>query len=569
MAENFLKTGEDYWSQYGNTTLHTNYNYFRRNIYFTKNIKSVMPTSILKLKNDVDKLTAKEQLLYNQFGTSNYEDFMKIIRKLMSGPDGKVISRFTNESLLKTVIHDIVQDVENHADVGKATLTLYIDSEDAEKKLREINKTLDSIFDAAEKGSKLSSKASMNKGSDGRVGLSFEANPQIMKVIINRLKSTQFHPSKLNTDILSKFIKDNELGEITFEKNGRKISNKQLSSEIKYRPFPWGYSNAEIREAWENPKTKQIVFQELKEAVLAIRNYILNNIGIDASPELKKALKETLDDVLPYPFNPSLHYNIFFVGANYRNGLLGAFGEFGTALLLNYLKTLGGASITTERAKVVGQSLGKQDVTFGGLGFQVKNYSIAESETEAYTRAKLEVRQHPAELAEYFDDKQSFVAFVVNYYFNENIQKSINGNSRQQMEDINEYLQKHYLGELMRLAINDVEQPVRDTVVFYSIGGKYLIPGSELLKFYLQQQDYTQIEMNYPSPTIQSGEVHRWEDEYWKKTSQNNGASVWEPKRKNLKTFEKMASNDISFIITMKKDFNLKQYAINNGETIK
>ena len=155
MAENLMRM-DDYWSQYGNTTLHTNYNYFRRNVYFTKSIKNIMPASIIKLSDDIERLQKSEIRLYRTFGVETYEDFMSIVRKLMVGSDGQIISRFTNEALLQTVIKDITQDAENHANVGKTELTLYIDAQDANKKFREINKMLDSMFDAADRGTKLS-----------------------------------------------------------------------------------------------------------------------------------------------------------------------------------------------------------------------------------------------------------------------------------------------------------------------------------------------------------------------------------------------------------------------------
>lgn len=277
MAENLMNMNtRDYWGLYGNTTLHTNYNYFRENIYFTKNIKSVLPASFLKLSDDIDRLKNSEMKLYNTFGVSSYEDFMSIVRKLMAGPDGRVIARFTNEALLQTIIKDITRDAENHANVGKTELTLYINAKDANKKIKEINKMLDTIADASDKGSKLSSKTVIVNNSDGRIGLSFKVNPQIMKVIINRLKSTRFHPSKLNSDMLSDYLEDTFLEEITFEKDGKALDRKELSSEIKYRPFPWGYRNSEIKKAWENPSTRYMVENELDKAVYTIREHIIN-----------------------------------------------------------------------------------------------------------------------------------------------------------------------------------------------------------------------------------------------------------------------------------------------------
>jgi hypothetical protein len=101
-----------------------------------------------------------------------------------------------------------------------------------------------------------------------------------------------------------------------------------------------------------------------------------------------------LDSVL------SSGYNLFFIGSNVRNGLLGAFGEFGTALLMNYLYLKTGGYLDESVAEVVGQNLGKQDVQiFDAFGIQVKNYSVNAGPNGVFTRSNIEVRQHPNEVA--------------------------------------------------------------------------------------------------------------------------------------------------------------------------
>ena len=71
---------DDYWSEYGNSTLHTNYNYFRRNIYFKQNLTKALPVSEEKIKNNIDALRAQETKLYSTFGKNNYHEFMELVR---------------------------------------------------------------------------------------------------------------------------------------------------------------------------------------------------------------------------------------------------------------------------------------------------------------------------------------------------------------------------------------------------------------------------------------------------------------------------------------------------------
>jgi hypothetical protein len=103
----------------------------------------------------------------------------------------------------------------------------------------------------------------------------------------------------------------------------------------------------------DNPKQ---TIAELEQAIKDIRAEIKQYFGGSGSAEFNQALETTLDSVL------SSGYNLFFIGSNVRNGLLGAFGEFGTALLMNYLYLKTGGRLDESIAEVVGQNLGKQDV---------------------------------------------------------------------------------------------------------------------------------------------------------------------------------------------------------------
>ena len=446
--------GDYYWSQYGNYTLHTNHDYFRRNVFF-KSVNKALHTDRMKVQNDQRNLADREKRFYQTFGQNDYDGFIKWARNLFTGPDGAVIARFSNEALLQSIIGDIARNAEKHQSVQKAKLTLLIDSEDANKKINEVSKTLSNF-------EKLSGKSDF-KSKDGKIEFEFEANPQIMKAIVNRLKQTQFHISSLNSEALASFIDKEDLGELVFSKDGKQLTNKELSQIIQYRPFPWGYRNSEIREGWKDGQFRPVIEAELTTAIKEIRQNIIS-MGSDGSPQMQQALRQTLDDTLPLPFDPEEHYNIFFVGANYRNGLLGAFGEFGTALLINYLKLVG-AGVSEKRAKIMGQDLGKRDVEYAGLGVQVKNYSLAQSDAGTYTRKKIEVNQHPNQLADYFSDRDSFLGFITNYHFNENIQKSASGNPRQTMNMVIDKLQDKYLAELLRIAVDDVnDDKVKDIV---------------------------------------------------------------------------------------------------------
>lgn len=538
-----------YWEKYGNTTLHTNYNYFRHNTLF-KDVSSALQVDTTKFDQDLARLQAQETRFYRMFGKQSYEEFKSWVQEFLKEGDAEIIARFSNESIRQNIIRDITNEAEKHQNLSKAKITLTINTIDADKKLREITKHLYSITD-------LSSKFEVSKKGE----LVFEADPRIMKAILNRFKQKNFHITNLSSELLSSYLEfeNVDLGGLSFSANGKQLSIKELSSLVKYRPFPWGYRNQEIQEAWKNSDNHTTIEKELNEAIKAIRNNI-EKLAAGGSKQMKQALQETLNDVVPSTFNADKYYNIFFVGANYKNGLLGAFGEFGTALLINYLKLQGATNITS-RAKVIGQELGKQDVSFEDFGVQVKNYSISQTETGAYTRKTIEVRQHPNELAQYFPDKQNFLGFMANYYFNENVQQSPYGNPRQTMDNVITKLQGEYLGELLRLAVDDLG--VTDTITFYEIGSRYLVPASALLCYYKETANSLKVFIkDPPKPQYTVGEVTKGENKYWRKAVNANGEILWEPTNDNSKLYRGLISKDISFVTEMKNEFDLRNYAL-------
>jgi hypothetical protein len=131
------------------------------------------------------------------FGYSDYQSFKKWVSSYLLGPDGRIIARFNNEGVRNNILSKIASEAEEHKNLSKAEITLMINTEDADKKLKEITKVL----------------RSLPKGiPDVRIGFEgeiiFQADPKIMKILLNRLKQTNFHISSYNSDLLSSYLKD-------------------------------------------------------------------------------------------------------------------------------------------------------------------------------------------------------------------------------------------------------------------------------------------------------------------------------------------------------------------------
>ena len=99
MIDEYKSMGQYYQSSYGNTTLHTNYHYFRFNA-FLKNAKDAMK-ELNSLSGGIEALEAKELAFYKKFGCNSYEEFMNFLRMMMNSDDGKL---FRLLLLLKLII---------------------------------------------------------------------------------------------------------------------------------------------------------------------------------------------------------------------------------------------------------------------------------------------------------------------------------------------------------------------------------------------------------------------------------------------------------------------------------
>jgi hypothetical protein len=70
---------------------------------------------------------------------------------------------------------------------------------------------------------------------------------------------------------------------ITIELGGSRVTASELSQVIKYRPYPWGYTMADIKKGMaENPKQ---TMAELDQAIRDIRAELKQYFGGSGSAE--------------------------------------------------------------------------------------------------------------------------------------------------------------------------------------------------------------------------------------------------------------------------------------------
>lgn len=225
--------------------------------------------------------------------------------------------------------------------------------------------------------------------------------------------------------------------------------------------------------------------------------------------------------------------------------IVGAFGEFQTYVLFQYISHLFGKKAQGQIADAFagGEQL-KADVQFfKGFGIQVKNYSGYGSELK-----ELKFNIHPNKLIQYPQINEwigsSFSEYIANYYFNKDINRAPFG-------EIIEGLKRAF-AEIASMGTAD---NVPDTVCLYNLGGGYLIPASDLLEqVYMQSYtlDDTQVSITSAFEGSTNKEFHkakgknRDKDEpdfltYWEKNG--NG---WTPKPANEALYSQMLNSKIS-----------------------
>lgn len=523
-----------YWQEYGNSRLHTNYHYFRKSSFYADKNKTAS-IELMRVLDAQKKLEAKEKAFYRLFGCETFEEFLVFLRSLMNSPDGQVLKRFSNESILENIIKKLER--EHSKDLNTGIINITVNMEDS-KKLEQVLKNLSQI--------KIKSKDFIGK-MVGNFTLSMNFDVPSFKTLMDTYASKNFNRSSYNPDRLVDFLKQNQtelMKKFTFiNESGRQISIEEITQEFKYRPYPWGYTNTELKEIekYGDPLLKQ----QLIKAIEAIETEVLQ-LAHGGSSELMAAVKETLNNSV------RLDYNIFFVGANYRNGLIGAFGEFGTAVLFNYLRRKYGIYNDSVAEKIIGSELlGKTDVQIlGAFGVQVKNYATFDDGDIAYTFKDIESRQSPTQFAEYLDYsiggvdiKDTFLGFLANYFFNSTIKAKQTGT----FQDLKEFISQNLIAESFRLTTNNIE----DTVTFYNVNMAYFIPGSMILNHYLQLQDL-KVTITGPDPEYTSSVPSRGPNEFWR----YNSGKIWTPTEKNTLNH---VLNHVSIIATL-SGFSMTNY---------
>ena len=314
-----------------------------------------------------------------------------------------------------------------------------------------------------------------------------DAGIKAMKELLNKAQGKHFRTDSLGTDCLKTCLKhlivEKHLPEETQKEKIQAITKGFHTTKF-IGDSDLRYTLADIKD--ESKKA------DIDRATKKIKDFFYSSAGLNVasgSQDLKEAFKKTWKDNIT-----KVKYGIaFFLKGGTLTYLNGAFGEFQTALLSNYILQRTGAikdkTLASKISNTIGQTeQAKVDVTLlGNLGIQVKNYNpytynYNPIETNTTAESFLNKLGSNGQAISEDDEHQvvSLTSFLANYAFSQDYRAMAGKDTIPSVKEVEKSL-ANYAGELYNLSINDSEA-FSDTVLFYSFSGMYLVPASEILK---------------------------------------------------------------------------------------
>lgn len=265
---------------------------------------------------------------------------------------------------------------------------------------------------------------------------------------------------------------------------------------------PFRYTEEDITGAENNPSIETDINSALKE----IKQFFLSPNGMNihnGSLALRSAFELTWRTNIEAKFSQAA----FFMKGGVLNYLIGALGEFQTALINNYILRRA-AGLTPEAISRISETIGqrqqsKVDVTvLKDIGIQVKNYDL--NVFESARRGIMNTTNTPKKFLNELqktgaiDDPtiSTLESFIANYAFSADYRTLTNASA---FETAVKEIFETYYAEMYNFA---VQANLDNTVLFYSIAGEYLIPASRILELISQNGSITKVPLNisWPQP---------------------------------------------------------------------
>lgn len=484
------------------TTAYTGILHTNTEKYYNTGLSSFGRKSSTMQQAEINALLAKEQSFYNSIfpGVNDITTFISELRKLFNDieADKQVLKKFQRDNLIKYLKSFTKSNYFKNVAEEDLYLTFRVESTSAQIDLS----TIFSSFDG---------NVSFNQG-EFKLALGTDQNT-IKKTMMSFLgdnAKTQTQLQKLFKAKKRRVKKNDqtryynawpELTSLFAEKLAVQPSLIQVAPSLAVRSY---YENsrhikntlyagtaADIYFAEDNPDSS--IAQELEEIRKKLKIQIRDYIGLDSSlvsPEMRTAFENVWNRTM----EGSLNSAAFFEKGGTFTYLTGAFGEFQTSLMYEYINLrLGKGKMPSGFSSLISNTLkasqDKVDVTFKtaleSFGVQVKNYGANSS------HSSFDIKTTPIRLTEYSSfselggDTTDFLTFVANYYFNDDYKGS-------HADGYNEIIA--ILPELFAEIANLGTENLSDRVAFYQIGGNFFVPASAILSAYYSNDSATSLQ---------------------------------------------------------------------------
>lgn len=439
-------------------------------------------TQKTRLENQIKLLQGQEQKVYGRFfkDCNTYDDFIKRLRELFDtkhNVDMQIIQNFSAEKIQVLL--------------NKNFGTQIMPSKNLITEIEIINPDVTKI----DIGNILKGTSGNFKLSNNIIKLDIrmdDAGIKAMKELLNKAQGKHFHTNSLGTDCMKAYLKhlvvEKKLPEETQKEKIQAITKGFHTTKF-IGDSDLRYTLADIKDP-----SKQA---DIQRATDKIKKFFCSSKGLNVlngSHALRIAFEKTWKDNIINIENGIA----FFLKGGTLTYFNGAFGEFQTALLSNYILYRTGGTKDSKLFSKISNTIGqteqaKVDVTLlGNLGIQVKNYNpytynynpIETNTTAESFLNKLGTNGQDVSA----DDKSqvlSLTSFLANYAFSQDYRAMSAGQGTiPSVEEVEKSLE-NYAGELYNLSIiqsTPQSKAYSDTVLFYSFSGMYLVPASAILQ---------------------------------------------------------------------------------------
>lgn len=484
------------------TTAYTGILHTNTEKYYNTGLNSFGQKNSSMQQAEINALLAKEQSFYNSIfpGVNDITSFISELRKLFSDieADKQVLKKFQRDNLIKYLKSFTKSDYFKNVAEEDLYLTFRVESTSAQIDLSTIFSSFGGDVSFNQGEFKLALGADQN--TIKKTMMSFLGDDAKTQAQLQKLFKAKKRRVKKN-DQTRYYNAWPELTSLFAEKLSVQPSLIQVAPSLAVRSY---YENsrhiknslyagtaADIYFAEDNPDSN--IAQELTEIRKKLKIQIRDYIGLD-SGAVSQEMRMAFENVWNRTMEGSLASAAFFEKGGTFTYLTGAFGEFQTSLMYEYINLrLGRGKMPSGFSALISNTLkasqDKVDVTFKtaleSFGVQVKNYGANSS------HSSFDIKTTPLRLTEYSSfsklggNTTDFLTFVANYYFNNTYRANHAGG----YDEIIAVLPTLF-AEIANLGTEDLN----DRVSFYQIGGNFFIPASAILSAYYSNDSATALQ---------------------------------------------------------------------------